>query len=53
MMTRAEKIGTRRGFNNDVKNLGNGKASYQRYLKKYSDIQQSLTKNHLFKKKDY
>lgn len=28
-MTRAEKIGTRRGFNNDVKNLGNGKAAFE------------------------
>ena len=50
-MTRAEKIGTRRGFNNDVKNLGNGKASYRRYLKNYSAIQQSLNKNHTYSRK--
>ena len=50
-MSLAERLGSIRGFNRDVKYIGNGKPGYQRHLSRYANTQKVFSRNQKQNKK--
>jgi hypothetical protein len=48
-MSITEKFGSRKGFIKDVKNIGNGKFGYNKYITMYTNTQRSIAKKRLSK----